>query len=363
MEGDTMKQVTFLLFFLIAQTLFAAESSWQQEWERVLAAAKREGKVAVTGPAGVEPRQALVEPFQKKYGIRVDFVGFQGRELGPKILSERAAGQFLWDVFITGTTTALEVMIPNGLFVSLEPALILPEVKDPKNWRGDALEFLDPERQLLVMTPSGRGVLSANTNLVKVSEFKSYRDVLNPKWKGKIVIDDPRRAGPGQGAFTFFYVHPELGPEFVRGLGRQEPLILRDLLQEVDFVAHGRYPLLIGPDVPVETRNRQGAPITVVDPRQLREGQDLSPKNGNVALYKNAPQPNAAKVYVNWLLSKEGQTVFAQNMGYVSARKDVSTDHVAPWRVPQPGAIRTYTPEAMRTRDRLMPLLEEIFGR
>jgi ABC-type Fe3+ transport system substrate-binding protein len=108
---------------------------------------------------------------------------------------------------------------------------------------------------------------------------------------------------------------------------------------------------------------KQGASITVVDPRQLREGQDLSPKNGNVALYRNAPHPNATKIYLNWLLSQEGQTIFAQNMGYVSARKDVPTEHVAPWRVPQPGAIRSYTPEAMEAKDRLLPLLTEMFGR
>ena len=79
-------------------------------------------------------------------------------------------------------------------------------------------------------------------------------------------------------------------------------------------------------------------------------------------LFNKAPHPNAAKVYINWLLSKEGQTVFARANGYVSARLDVPTDHAEPWRVPQPGAIKTYTKAAQQAKDNLMPLLIEVFG-
>jgi ABC-type Fe3+ transport system substrate-binding protein len=95
--------------------------------------------------------------------------------------------------------------------------------------------------------------------------------------------------------------------------------------------------------------------------RELK-GTDTSPANGALALFNKAPHPNAAKIYINWLLSKEGQTVFARASGYVSARVDVSIDHTEPWRIPQPGAIKTYTKAAMQVRDRLMPLLIELFG-
>jgi ABC-type Fe3+ transport system substrate-binding protein len=108
---------------------------------------------------------------------------------------------------------------------------------------------------------------------------------------------------------------------------------------------------------------KQGVPIAIIDPRQLREGSDLSPVNGGTALYSRAPHPNAAKVYLNWLLSKEGQTEFSRGMGYISSRLDVPTEH-APWRVPRPGAIKTYTPEAMVMKDKfVVPLLQEVFGR
>jgi iron(III) transport system substrate-binding protein len=213
------------------------------------------------------------------------------------------------------------------------------------------------------MTPFQRGILFYNPTLVNVKELKSYKDLLDPKWRGKMIVDDPRRAGPGAATFTFFYLHPELGPDFIRALGKQQLTIFRDYAQEVDAIGQGRYPLLIGAaDFVAISRAKQGVPIAIVDARQLKEGTDLSPTNGNLALFNRAPNPNAAKVYINWLLSKEGQTIFARANGYVSARLDVPTDHTEPWRVPLPGAIKTYTKAAMQVKDNLQPLLLEVFG-
>jgi iron(III) transport system substrate-binding protein len=351
--------------------LFGGASAWgasapggQESWDQIVAAAKKEGKVNVIIPVGREAQDALTEPFQKKYGIAVDFWADRGAGIAPRVSAERGARQYLWDVVVTGTTTALTALIPMKMLDPLEPGLVLPEVKDLKQWRGGALEFIDPGRQMLVMTPFQRGTLFVNPNLVKPETFKSYKDLLDPKWKGKIIMDDPRRAGPGQATFTFFHLHPELGPEFIRALGRQEPLILRDFAQEVDEVGRGKYPILLGTaDANAEERMRQGIPIVIVDPRQLKEGSDVSPANGCVAIFNRMPHPSAAKVYLNWLLSKEGQTVFSRAMGYVSSRLDVPTDHALSWRVPQPGAIKTYDQQAVEVRAKLMPLLQEVFGR
>ena len=333
------------------------------EWESTLAAAKREGKVSVITDVTATLRDALTLEFQRKYGISVELFGSTGREVAPRVAAERKAGQFLWDIYIHGSTTALEAMIPMGAFDPLEPALIFPDIKDPKTWRGGAIEFLDGNKMVLVMTPFHRGTIFYNPKLVNAKEFTSHKDLLNSKWRGKIVADDPRRAGPGAATFTFFYLHPELGPDFIRELGKQEITILRDYAQEVDAVGQGRYPVLIGAaDFVAVNRAKQGVPIAIIDARQLREGTDLSPTNGNLALFNRAPNPNAAKIYINWLLSKEGQTAFARANGYVSARLDVPTDHTEPWRVPLPGAIKTYTKAAMQVKDNLQPLLREVFG-
>jgi len=352
-----------IVILLIATDVLSARANWQSDWDRTVAAAKKEGKVAVITDVTAAIRDALTIPFQEKYGITVDLFGALGREVPPRIASERKAGRYLWDVFVHGTTTGLESMIPAGAFDPLEPALIFPDIKDPKTWRGGGLEFLDPNKTLMVMTPFQRGIIFYNPKLVNAKEFKSYKDLLDPKWKGKLIMDDPRRAGPGQATFTFFYLHPELGVDFIRALGKQQITILKDYAQEVDAIGQGRYPVLIGTaDFVAEARAKQGIPIAIVDARQLREGADVSPANGSLALFNKAPHPNAAKVYINWLLSKEGQTVFARANGYVSARLDVPTDHAEPWRVPQAGAIKTYTKAAQQAKDNLMPLLIEVFG-
>ena len=338
--------------------------SWQAEWDRVLEAAKREGEISLLGTTGADVRDALTVPFQKAYGIRVGYFSGSGSEQASRVAVERRAGKYLWDVFVGGTTTGLVSMIPIGAFDPLEPALILPDVKEPKNWRGGGLEFADLNRQMLVMTPIHRVILVVNSASVNPKSFKSYKALLDPKWKGQIVIDDPRRSGPGQATFTFFYLHPELGPDFIRALARQEPVVFRDPSQLLNMVGQGKYPILIGPrDTILADAVRRNLPISVVNPRDVREGSDISPGSGNVAMFNRAPHPNAVKVYINWLLSREGQTHHARALGTVSKRLDVSHDHAEPWKVPQPGAIKTYTREAMEVKDSMLALLNEVLPR
>lgn len=338
-----------------------AAPSWQAEWERVLEAAKREGVVSILGTTGVEVRDAMTLPFQKAYGIRVDYFGGSGSQQASRVAVERRAGKYVWDIFVGGTTTGLTSMIPIGAFDPLDPALILPEVKDPKHWRGGEIEFADPGHQMAVMTPTHRVIVLVNSATVDANSFKSYKDLLNPKWKGQIAMDDPRRSGPGQASFTFFYLHPELGPDFIRALARQEPVVFRDPSQLVNLVGQGKYPVLIGPrDTMLADALKRSLPISIVNPSLVREGSDISPASGNVAMFNRAPHPNATKVYINWLLSKEGQTHHARALGTVSKRLDVPTDHAEPWRVPQPGAIKTYTVEAMEAKEPLVRLLNEV---
>ncbi len=354
--------VSALAFSASLPLLAFAASSSQAEWDQVLAAAKKEGKVSVIGPVGPDRRDILTEPFQKKYGITVEYMADRGSGIGPKIAAERGANKYNWDIVVTGTTTALTALIPLGALDPMDQALILPEVKDPKMWRGGGIEYSDPGRRMIVMTPSQRGTLFVNPNTIKPGDIKSYKDLLDPKYKGKIIADDGRFAGPGQATFTFFYLHPDLGPNFIRALAKQELTISRDYIQEIDSIAKGRHLVLIGvSDIAAEERKEKGIPIDIINPRTLKEASDVSPGSGGVSMFNKAPNPNAAKVYLNWLLSKDGQTGFARVNGYISARLDVPTDH-SPWRVPIPGAIKTYTPQAMEVKEPLTNLLKELWG-
>jgi iron(III) transport system substrate-binding protein len=334
------------------------------EWDQIVAAAKLEGTVAVAGPDGDAMHDVLTQPFEKQYGMKVEYFGDAGPGIPPKVAAERGANQYLWDIFVGGTTTALAALLPAQALDPIDPALILPDIKDPKTWRGGGLEYLDEAHRVLVMTPFQRGTIFVNPGQTKPEEFKSYKDLLEPKWKGKILLDDPRKAGPGQATFTLFYLHPDLGTSFIRALGQQEITLIKNFQQEVDMLGQGRYPVLLGAaDFIVEARAKQGVPVAVVDPRQLKEGSDVSPANGAVAFFNRPPHPNAAKVYLNWLLSKDEQREFARVNGYISSRLDVPTDHAPAWRVPAPGAIKTYDAKAIAIKDTLVSLLEEVFGK
>lgn len=360
----TRKLLALIFGWIFTPLLAFAAAPGQEEWERILQDAKKEGKVSMIGPVGTDTRDALTIGFEKKYGISVDYHAHPGAAILPRVSAERKAGHYLWDVVVAGTTTGLENLVPARVLDPLESNLVLPEVKDLKLWRNGALEFLDPGRQLLVMTPFQRGTLFVNPTLVNAKEFKSYKDLLDPKWKGKIVADDPRKSGPGQATFAFFFLHPDLGVKFIRALAGQGLTLLRDYAQEINLLGQGRYPVGLGlSDSVAEQRAKQGVPVEIIDIRQLKEGSDTSPASGNLSIFNRAPHPNAAKVYINWLLSREGQTIYARATGYISNRLDVPTDHAAPWRVPQPGSIKTYTQEATDKKDELVPILNEVFGR
>jgi iron(III) transport system substrate-binding protein len=214
------------------------------------------------------------------------------------------------------------------------------------------------------MTLLYRGTVYVNSNLVSPKEFASHKDLLDSKWKGKIVADDPRKSGTGQGTFLFFYRHPQLGEDFIRSLSRQGLTFVKNYAQEVDMLGQGRFPVGIGlSDSMVEERSKRGVPIAILDPRQLKEGAPITPASGALSLVNRAPHPNAAKVYVNWLLSKEAQTALAQATGYISNRVDVPTDHAPPWKIPQPDSIKIYDVAAKDVTQKLLPLLHELFGR
>jgi ABC-type Fe3+ transport system substrate-binding protein len=112
-----------------------------------------------------------------------------------------------------------------------------------------------------------------------------------------------------------------------------------------------------------EARIKQGAPIGIVPSTQLKEGTDVSAASGNIAVLNRAPHPNAAKVYVNWLLSRAQQEAYAKSIGLVSARADVNPEWALPWRIPAANAIRSDGEAAVAIREKLQPVLNEAFGK
>jgi ABC-type Fe3+ transport system substrate-binding protein len=311
MRGEKILILTGVLCINTALTALAAEprSSWQNEWDRTVAAAEKEATVSIyifdAGPLTEETVQAFERAYPK---IKVIQLRGRGNDLGPRILAERRAGKYLVDLFAGGKGTAYATLYVAKVLDPINTILLLPEVLDETRWWRGKHKYVDPEGKYIFAYLGNAGAVEINYNSTTVNpqEFSSYWDLTQPKWQGKIVAVDPRMRGMDN-PVLFFYYHPKLGPEFIRKLyGRSDVAITRDYRQPVDWLASGRFALCV-PCVSDEMDRaiQQGLPV-----RQLvglKEGGTLSSSGGTLSVLQNAPHPNAAKVFVNWLLSREGQ--------------------------------------------------------
>ncbi|HLQ24191.1 MAG TPA: extracellular solute-binding protein, partial [Gemmatimonadales bacterium] len=316
-------------------------SATGEQWTALVATAKREGEVVIYGPPGANFREALVRPFEAAYpGIKVSFTGASGSDLGPRILAERQAGQFIPDVHVGGTTTINDVLKPAGVVDPIPPLLVRPDVTDTARWFENQLWWADNEQQYnLMFEGSASQIVTVNKSLVDPNSFTAYWDVLDPKYRGKIVASDIRRPGPGGGQSRFLWMTEGLGPPFLEKLfGEMDVALTEDRRQLVDWVAQGRYTIGLFAGQEVDEAIKQGLPVAHVDTRKLKEGFAVSAGWGSVAMMNQAPHPNAARVYLNWLLAPEGQLAWQHATGGNSLRTDVAKEMVDPLNVPPPGS-------------------------
>ena len=107
----------------------------------------------------------------------------------------------------------------------------------------------------------------------------------------------------------------------------------------------------------------KGAPIEWVGPDRMKEGGSTHVGSGAVALFNRAPHPNAAKVFINWVLSKEGQTEFSLASGLASRRLDVPKDHIDAWSLPKESYIPLDGEDRVKERATVVvALIKEVFG-
>lgn len=304
-------------------------------------AARKEGSVVVYGPPGAEYRPVLVDAFQKAYpGIKVEGTFGETNDRANKILAERTANKTLADVLIDGTINPVTVLKEAKALIPLAPAL-LPEVSDTSKWLQNKLWWADSSEPYTALMFQGgvNNIVSYNTKQADPSAFSSYWDLLDPKWKGKIVGTDIRRPGPGGVPSRFMYKNPDLGPNWFQRFYSESGITLSsDQRQMVDWLGEGRYALAVFlSDVDVQRAADQGLPVGTIPSDRFKEGAPIGPAYGGVSIVDKAPHPNAAKLYVNWLLSPEGQTAWQKEVKGPSLRTDVPKDGLPPNIVPKPG--------------------------
>src|SRR5499426_659352 len=289
------------------------KANWQADWERTVQGAKSEGKLSLYLYQGEGELGGSVQLFQKKYPeISVTTVTGRGNQLGPRIMAERRAGKFLVDAYIAGLTSTYEILYRGKILDPIRAALILPEVLDESKWWQGQHHYIDSENKyIFVFVGNVSQYISYHTKSVDPVEFRSYWDFLQPKWKGKILSRDPKISGSQRIGLRGFYYTPELGAEFVRRLyGEMDVTLTQEIRQATDWLANGKFAICFFCSEILKAKS-QGLPVDEVPTARWKESRAITAGNvGSVALPSQAPHPHAARLFVNWLLSREGQIAF-----------------------------------------------------
>jgi iron(III) transport system substrate-binding protein len=357
--------LVILLILAGSERGLGADAGAEQEWERTVKAAEQEGQVVVYKIAHDSEWHAFQKRFPK---IKVVLVPGSASQILQRLMAERRAGKFLADVVRLGGGTSTTLYKAKALD-PINSAFILPEVSDPSKWLDGRHHYNDSENQYsFIYAAFPLRLLGINTKLVDPKAITSFWDLLDPKWKGKSTLKDPRDPGGGS-PLQYLYHNPQLGPEYIKKLLTVGGLTLvrdpRERLQ-IDWLASGKFPISITSKADeVDEAKRQGLPVDVLDPHILREGTALEAGGTMISLANRAPHPNAAKVLINWFLSREGQMAIQKTgvdePGQNSLREDIPKEHLPAWAQRQRGIryIRLWGPDVW-DREAVTKLVTEL---
>ncbi len=309
----------------------ASANPSQEEWTRTLKAAEQEGQLVLYANEGIE---GSIQDFQKRFPkLKVVLISGRSGQLVTRLMAERRAGKYLADVAKLGTGSASSLYRARPFPVQpVDSQLFLSEVTDKSKWWQGKHQYADPEGKY-ILSPCVSvhiDLVSYNTELVKPGDLRSYGDILNPKWKGKVGSMDPRAAGGREGGRLIYY-HPDLGPQFFRRLLTETDLVLsQDPRQAVDWLAQGKLAFLLFTSPREILRAReQKLPVDILDPRRMKEAPVVETAASSFMLMDKPANPSAARLFLNWLMSREGQISFQKSQGNCdSARLDISKEDV-----------------------------------
>lgn len=301
------------------------DAAWKQELDRLVAAAKQEGALSLALRAG-EGYRKWVEAFEQQYpDIAVAQKSYTSVTLfQPQVDEERKAGIYSYDVvnLAPGRTTHT-VLVPGRVFDPIKPVIFHPEAIDEKKWIGGfEYGFVDQEKQY-VFGFGWENVqnLWINTDLVKEGEVKGARNLLDPKWKGRMIFT-AYNTGNTYGVAVGIMKHFADADEMLRKLFvEQQPVYARDTRQITEALIRGQYAIAIGPSRTILQPFLAAGVGRNVKALDLPELRSLNMEA--IYLYNRAPHPNAAKLFINWTLTREGQTAFTQQTQIPSRRTDV----------------------------------------
>ncbi len=324
-----------------------AAAVFQAEWDALIAAAQEEGELTMAfGGAAGRMYRGITQFFGEKFGITPVVSTGSGSAQVNRVLAERTAGRFLVDSIYAGATSATTRLIPADAAEPIANLFMHPEVTDLSLWYQGKHWYGDPQQRYMfafAAEPSHFNMtMRYNTDLVSpedIENFNSVWDYLDPKWKGKIVSAVPIGAGSG-GIYYRVYVHPDVGREWIDAFFAPELEVTwsDDARFISDGVVNGKFHMAIntgGAGTVLESLATLGAPVGVMN-KEFKEVGGLSGSGSqfNFLAPTKPAHPNAAKLWVNWWLSKEGQTLM-HTMSEGDVAQTLRVDVTDPGRVPE----------------------------
>jgi ABC-type Fe3+ transport system substrate-binding protein len=321
----------------MAASSLAMAAEWDagapKVWGDLLAAAKKEGAVVVSVCSGAT--ETLGKAFKRDTGIDISFVTGSIPELGSKWDAELKSGRVTTDVRLDGTSSP--PYAKQGYLVPVKDELLLPNVTNQSNWLNGRLLWMDSGQKFLPVPAEYVAAFPLiNTDLIDAKSITKWADLLKPEFKGKIASFDPTDP---IGSGTSLYLAKLHGVDFIGQLYKGQEIVLsRDRRQLIEWVARGTYPIVLGADAAQELQQFRDAGVTSIKALTMSDGPgNLIGGCSVVSLPKQTPHPAAARVFVNWFLSKNGQEAYVAGMHQPSDRQDIANEGVPDYLIPKPG--------------------------
>ena len=316
----SLRIIVLIGAIVLASGAASAQSAKPGEWEKTVELAKKEGKVVVSIPASTELRAAIERSFEKRYGIDVEPLVGRASAIVRKMVDESKAGVRYVDLHMGGSESLVTGMLPEGILEPIEPLMLLSEVRDPKQWWGGHI-WVDNAKKFIYSTQAFQTEnLWINTQMMKADQVRSFDDLLDEHLRDRIGMLDPRVGGSGSS--TWSYLREIKGEDYLKKLVGQKLSLSRDQRVLAEILAKGKIALVIGltyysyaPFI------KAGLPVAPLP--APKEGIYVAGGSGHLVVLKNAPHPNAMKLFVNWFLSREGQEVYSRAMHQATRRLDV----------------------------------------
>jgi iron(III) transport system substrate-binding protein len=329
--------LTFAVTVSLTVAPVGAQPKAEQDWNEVLAAAKKEGKVVVAGSPDPVMRNEIIPKFAARTGVQVEFMAGRSSEMIARVRTERASGIYSVDVFLAGPDTTATALHADKMIDPVRPLLIMTEVADGAKWKRGQIWFADPEERYAVRAFSSVATLMfINSDHVKAGDIRAAKDLLNPRWRGKISTEDPTTTGSGSNAAARF-LH-DMGADFVKTLYiDQKPVRTRERRQMTDWLARGTQPICLNcREDDVRPLQKEGFKLS-----EVFDLVDMPPSiNGSpwmLTVANKPPHPKAAQLFANWILSKEGLEIYGRGYGSATLRTDVNESYLNPGNIPKPG--------------------------